>query len=186
MKLALALLATLRGIPQLYYGDEMMFCERPGLHHDGSKRIDFPGGWPGDPVNLFTEEGRASAGYTADADYTSAAGLHDYARALFRWRRGCSAIHHGKTLHFLSRHNEGAVNYTDNTYAYFRYDEKTAVFVYINNTDEERPLDWSHYDEFVSGPVKGRDVVSGERVKLCDGLVVEPRSALIVEFRIPK
>lgn len=186
MKLALALLATLRGIPQLYYGDEMMFCERPGLHHDGSKRIDFPGGWPGDPVNLFTEEGRASAGYTADADYTAAAGLHDYARALFRWRRGCSAIHHGKTLHFLSRHNEGAVNYTDNTYAYFRYDEKTAVFVYINNTDEERPLDWSHYDEFVSGPVKGRDVVSGERVKLCDGLVVEPRSALIVEFRIPK
>ena len=186
MKLALALLATLRGIPQLYYGDEMMFCERPGLHHDGSKRIDFPGGWPGDPVNLFTEEGRASAGYTADADYTAAAGLHDYARALFRWRRGCSAIHHGKTLHFLSRHNEGAVNYTDNTYAYFRYDEKTAVFVYINNTDEERPLDWSHYDEFVSGPVKGRDVVSGERVKLCDGLVVEPRSALIVEFRIPQ
>ncbi len=185
VKLALALLATLRGIPQLYYGDEMMFCERPGLHHDGSKRIDFPGGWPGDPVNLFTEEGRASAGYTADADYTAAAGLHDYARALFRWRRGCSAIHHGKTLHFLSRHNEGAVNYTDNTYAYFRYDEKTAVFVYINNTDEERPLDWSHYDEFVSGPVKGRDVVSGERVKLCDGLVVEPRSALIVEFRIP-
>ena len=186
MKLALALLATLRGIPQLYYGDEMMFCERPGLHHDGSKRIDVPGGWPGDPVNLFTEEGRASAGYTADADYTAAAGLHDYARALFRWRRGCSAIHHGKTLHFLSRHNEGPVNYTDNTYAYFRYDEKTAVFVYINNTDEERPLDWSHYDEFVSGPVKGRDVVSGERVKLCDGLVVEPRSALIVEFRIPK
>ena len=185
MKLALALLATLRGIPQLYYGDEMMFCERPGLHHDGSKRIDFPGGWPGDPVNLFTEEGRASAGYTADADYTAAAGLHDYARALFRWRRGCSAIHHGKTLHFLSRHNEGAVNYTDNTYAYFRYDEKTAVFVYINNTDEERLLDWSHYDEFVSGPVKGRDVVSGERVKLCDGLVVEPRSALIVEFKRP-
>ena len=185
MKLALALLATLRGIPQLYYGDEMMFCERPGLHHDGSKRIDFPGGWPGDPVNLFTEEGRASAGYTADADYTAAAGLHDYARALFRWRRGCSAIHHGKTLHFLSRHNEGAVNYTDNTYAYFRYDEKTAVFVYINNTDEERPLDWSHYDEFVSGPVKGRDVVSGEHVKLCDGLVVEPRSALIVEFKRP-
>ena len=185
MKLALALLATLRGIPQLYYGDEMMFCERPGLHHDGSKRIDFPGGWPGDPVDLFTEEGRAGAGYTQDADYTAAAGLHDYARALFRWRRGCPAIHHGKTLHFLSRKNEGAVNHTDNTYAYFRYDGKTAVFVYINNTDEERPLDWSHYDEFVSGPVKGRDVVSGERVELCDGLVVEPRSALIVEFNRP-
>ena len=66
MKLAYALLATLRGIPQLYYGDEMMFCEKPGLHHDGSKRIDFPGGWEGDAVDLFTSEGRAAAGYTRD------------------------------------------------------------------------------------------------------------------------
>ena len=185
MKLALALLATLRGIPQLYYGDEMMFCERPGLRHDGSRRIDFPGGWPEDTVDLFTAEGRAAAGYTPDADYTAASGLHDYARALFRWRKHCPAVQHGKTLHFLSRKNDGAYNHTDNTYAYFRYDEKSAVFVYINNTEDVRPLDWSHYEEFVSGPVKGRDVVSGEQVTLCDGLIVEPRSALIVEFNRP-
>ena len=183
MRLALAMLATIRGIPQLYYGDEMMFCERPGFSHDGSKRIDFPGGWEGDPVDLFTEEGRAAAGRTPEADYTSAAGLHDYARALFTWRRSAPVIHHGKTLHFLSRKNVDAVNYTDNTYAYFRYDDTDAVFVYINNTDEDRALDWAHYDEFVSGPVKGRDVISGEPVTLEDGLVVEPRSALIVEFK---
>ena len=183
MKLALALLATLRGIPQLYYGDEMMFCERPGFNHDGSKRIDFPGGWEGDPVDLFSEDGRAAAGRTPEADYTSAAGLHDYARALFTWRRAAPVIHHGKTLHFLSRKNVDAVNYTDNTYAYFRYDDTDAVFVYINNTDEDRALDWAHYDEFVSGPVNGRDVISGEQVTLSDGLVVEPRSALIVEFK---
>ena len=185
MKLALAMLATIRGIPQLYYGDEMMFCEKPGMHHDGSKRIDFPGGWEGDPVNLFTADGRAAAGYTPDADYTSAAGLHAYARALFQWRKGCPVIHHGKTLHFLSRKNVDAVNYTDNTYSFFRYDDKNAVFVYINNTDEDRPLDWAHYDEFVAGPVTGRDVISGEPVTLEDGLVVEPRSALIVEFKRP-
>ncbi|MBQ3765809.1 MAG: cyclomaltodextrinase N-terminal domain-containing protein [Bacteroidales bacterium] len=183
MKLALALLATLRGIPQLYYGDEMMFCERPGFNHDGSKRIDFPGGWEGDAVDLFSEDGRAAAGRTPEADYTSAAGLHDYARALFTWRRAAPVIHHGRTLHFLSRKNVDAVNYTDNTYAYFRYDDTDAVFVYINNTDEDRALDWSHYDEFVSGPVNGRDVISGEQVTLSDGLVVEPRSALIVEFK---
>ena len=76
-----------------------------------------------------------------------------------------------------------AVNYTDNTYAFFRYDDKDAVFVYINNTDEVRNLDWSHYDEFVSGPVTGRDVLSGESVTLADGLAVEPRTALIVEFK---
>ncbi len=183
MRLAMALLATLRGIPQLYYGDEMMFCERPGMHHDGSKRIDFPGGWAGDAVNLFTGEGRAAAGYTRDADYTAAAGLHDYARALFRWRKGCPVIHHGKTLHFLSRKNVKDRNITDNTYSYFRYDDRDAVFVYINNTDEVRELDWSHYDEFVTGPVTGRDVISGEPVTLQDGLPVDPRTALIVEFK---
>ena len=184
MKLALAMLATLRGIPQLYYGDEMMFLERPHYHHDGAKRIDFPGGWKGDEVDLFSEEGRAAAGYTAEADYTGAAGLHDYTRALFRWRKGCPAVQHGKTLHFLSRKNVGNRNYTDNTYAYFRYLDQDAVFVYINNTDEERTLEWSHYDELVSGPVIGRDVISGESVALADGTPVAPRSALIVEFKL--
>ena len=87
------------------------------------------------------------------------------------------------TLHFLSRKNVDAVNYTDNTYSYFRYDDQDAVFVYINNTDEVRKLDWAHYDEFVEGPVTGRDVISGEPVTLADGLPVDPRTALIVEFK---
>jgi glycosidase len=185
MRLALALLATLRGIPQLCYGDEMMFCGRPGYRHDGARRIDFPGGWPGDATDLFTEEGRAAAGLTKEADYTAAAGLHDYARALFRWRRNAPVVHYGSTLHFLSRKNVGNRNVTDNTYSYFRYDDTDAVFVFINNTDEERTLDWSHYDEFVAGPVTGRDVVTGEPVTLADGLAVDPRSALIVEFKRP-
>ena len=175
MKLALTLLATLRGIPQLYYGDEMMFLERPGFHNDGSKRIDFPGGWEGDAVDLFTAEGRAADPVAAD--------LHDYACRLFNWRKGASVIHHGKTLHFLSRWNEGNRNITDNTYAFFRYDDTDAVFVYINNTSEDRALDWSHYNEFVSGPVDGTDVLTGEAVTLADGLIVAPKSALIVSFQ---
>ena len=55
--------------------------------------------------------------------------------------------------------------------------------MYINNTDEVRELDWSHYDEFVAGPVEGRDVISGEPVTLADGLPVDSRTALIVEFK---
>ena len=182
MKLVLALLATLRGIPQLYYGDEMMFLERPGYHHDGSKRIDFPGGWEGDEADLFTPEGRAAAGKTSEADYSAAADLHDYAARLFRWRKGSEAIHHGKTLHFLSRRNYGPRNVTDNTYSFFRYTDRDTVFVYINNTFEPRRLDWRHYGEFVSGPVKGTDVLSGTQVTLDDSLTVAPKSALIVEF----
>ena len=182
MKLALALLATIRGIPQLYYGDEMMFLERKDVpSHDGAKRIDFPGGWADDNTNLFTAQGRASA----PAMYASAAELHDYARTLFRWRKGCKAVQEGETLHFLSRKNVGASNITDNTYAFFRYTADDAVFVYINNTNEPRTLDWNHYREFVEGPVKGTDVLTGEEMTLQDGVSVLPKSALIVEFARP-
>ena len=179
MKLGLALLATLRGIPQLYYGDEMMFLERKDCpSHDGAKRIDFPGGWEGDGCDLFTALGRAQAPEL----YASAADLHDYTRTLFRWRKGSKAVQEGKTLHFLSRRNEGSRNITDNSYSYFRYTDTDAVFVYINNNEEPRTLDWDHYSEFVSGPVKGTDVLTGEPVTLQNGVSVAPKSALIVEF----
>ena len=179
MKLAITLLATLRGIPQLYYGDEMMFLERKDVpSHDGAKRIDFPGGWEDDIIDLFDEEGRQDAPYK----YNYAADLHDFTATLFNWRKGCKAVQDGKTLHFLSRANVGASNITDNTYAFFRYTDTDAVFVYINNTFEPRTLDWNHYREFVEGPVTGRNVMTGEAITLQDGVTIPAKSALIVEF----
>ena len=179
MKLALAMLATLRGIPQLYYGDEMMFLERKDCRsHDGAKRIDFPGGWEGDSEQLFTAEGRSAAGGL----YADAADLHDYTARLFNWRKGCRAVQHGRTLHFLHRKNTGVHNITDNAYSYFRYLDDKAVFVYINNNPEPRSLDWSHYAEFVQGPVDAVDAVTGMPIMLQDGLEIPARSALIAEF----
>ena len=176
MKMLYAMLATIRGIPQLYYGDEMMFLEREGFGNDGSKRIDFPGGWEGDKYDLFTAEGREAAGL-------SFAELHDYAKALFNWRKTAKVIHDGKTLHFLSRHNEYNRNITENTYGYFRYNDTDAVYVFINNESVDKNIPWSHYSEFVSGPVKGRDVVTGSAIVLSDDTVVPAKSALVVEFK---
>lgn len=180
MKLIITLLATIRGIPQLYYGDEMMFLERKDCQsHDGAKRIDFPGGWEVDSIDLFSADGRAGA----PAMYASAADLHDYTRTLFQWRKGCKAVQEGKTLHFLSRRNVGSRNITDNTYSFFRYTDDDAVFVYVNNTFEDRTLDWDHYSEFVSGPVNGRNVLTGENIVLENGVKIGPKSALVVEFK---
>ncbi len=53
-KLAFSLLATIRGIPELYYGDEIGL---PG-GEDPDNRREFPGGFPGDQHNAFTREGR--------------------------------------------------------------------------------------------------------------------------------
>ncbi len=83
-------------------------------------------------------------------------------------------IHNGRTMHFLSR---------DNTYAYFRYDDTDAVFVFINNSRGRRQVPWSHYAEIASTLREGRDVVTGEAATIDDGTVVGPRQALIVEFK---
>ena len=165
MKLALTLLATLRGIPQLFYGDEMMFSTGNPRRDDGRLRMDFPGGWPGDKTDLFTPEGRKADAVKAD--------LFDYSRTLFRWRKGKSVIHNGKTLHFLPE---------ENTYGYFRYNEHDVVFVFINNSEEEKTVPWTRFAEISAGLGEGRNVLTGERMRVSDATAVPAMSALVVEF----
>ncbi len=172
MKMAFTLLATLRGIPQLFYGDEMMFTIGNPRRDDGRLRMDFPGGWEGDPVNLFTEEGRIKA--EADSTWAHARDLHDYARTLFQWRKGKEVIHSGKTLHFLPQ---------ENTYGYFRYNEKEVVFVFVNNSQEEKKVPWTRFQEISAGLGSGRDVITGQPVTVSDDTVVPALSTLIVEFK---
>ena len=57
LKLSMAFILTTRGIPQLYYGDELVF---EGDKPDGQLRKDFPGGWKSDKRNAFTEKGRTT------------------------------------------------------------------------------------------------------------------------------
>ena len=163
MKIGYALLATVRGIPQLFYGDEMMFATGKNYKSDGELRMDFPGGWESDATDLFTEEGRT--GVEAE--------LHDYVKTLFQWRKGKDVIHNGKTVHFMTR---------DNTYAFFRYNDTDKVFVYVNNSPEEKTIPWSHYSEIASGLGEGTNVVTGDKVTVTDSTVVPPSSVLVVEY----
>lgn len=171
MKLAFAMLSTIRGIPQMFYGDEMMFSTGTSRRDDGRLRMDFPGGWEGDTLNLFTEEGRQKA--QSDSLYRGAADLHDYVRTLLNWRKGKEVIHSGKTLHFIPQNN---------TYAYFRYDDTDVVFVYINNSGTDANVTWSRFSEITEGLGEGRNVVTGEPVTVSDDTLVPANSALIVEF----
>jgi hypothetical protein len=90
------------------------------------------------------------------------------------WRKGKEVIHSGRTLHFIDR---------DNTYAFFRYNDNEAVFVYVNNSDVEHTVPWQRYAELGSRLGEGRDVISGEVVAM-DNLRVEPMSVIVVEFPI--
>lgn len=177
LKLVMTMMATMRGFPQIFAGDEMMFVSKDKSQGHGGLRVDFPGGWAGDKENWFTEEGRKAALTGTDGKPVAAgqvAELHDFTRKLFQWRKGKGVIHDGKTLHFLTR---------DNTYAYFRYNADEAVFVFINNSRGRKSVPWSHYAEIADGLYDGYDVMTGEAVEVNDATVVGPRQALVVEYK---
>lgn len=164
MKIAMALLATMRGIPQIFAGDEMALRSADLSQGHGGLRVDFPGGWEGDKLNLFDEKQR-----TGDAAIVS-----DYTRRLLQWRKSKEVIHTGRTMHFAGR---------DNTYAFFRYNDTDVVFVYVNNSNESKPLRWSRYGEIASNLSAGRCVISGEEVTLSDDVVVAPHEVIVVEYK---
>lgn len=179
LKIAMTMMATMRGIPQIFAGDELMFVsskpdnigDHPGL------RVDFPGGWEGDDIDLFTAEGREAQTHNTDGlkvEKGQAADLFNYVSRLFQWRKTADVIHNGKTMHFMTR---------DNTYAYFRYNDEAAVFVYINNNLEPVNIPWSYYSEITEGLQGGIDVLSGEPVEISDAIVVAPKTALVVEYK---
>ncbi|MBQ5726517.1 MAG: glycoside hydrolase family 13 protein [Alistipes sp.] len=164
MKIAMALLSTMRGIPQIFAGDEMALRSADLSQGHGGLRVDFPGGWEGDKLNLFDEKQR-----TGDAAIVS-----DYTRRLLQWRKSKEVIHTGRTMHFAGR---------DNTYAFFRYNDTDVVFVYVNNSKESKPLRWSRYGEIASNLSAGRCVISGEEVTLSDDVVVAPHEVIVVEYK---
>lgn len=177
-KAMMTLFATARGIPQILYGDEMMFTSSDLRQGHGGLRVDFPGGWEDDEFDLFTPEGRAAA--DKDFDGTSIQkglreDVYEYCRALFRWRKDADVIHHGRTLHFIP---EGS------GYGYFRYDDDDAVFVFINTSSErEARVPWSHYSEFTESLGEGSDIFTGEPVSVSDSTVVAPLGTLVVEYK---
>ena len=162
MKIVATLLCTMRGMPQILYGDELMFRSTDRRRGHPTLRIDFPGGWQGDKVNLFDRaqhEGNQKE-------------VFDHTHLLMNWRKTKDVIHTGKTLHFIDR---------DNTYAFFRYNDSELVFVYVNNSDKAHKVPWGRYAEINSGLSVGRNVLTDKSVDMTD-LTVEPMTSIVVEF----
>ena len=182
MKLALTLLATLRGIPQLFYGEEGMLGIGTSRRDDGRVRLDFPGFEGGEttaegggqahlgsiPRRVDSPASQVRLGAALDPQ------VYDYARALFRWRKDATAIHHGRTLQFVPQ---------DGLYTYFRHDDSTIIMVTLNLSDRAVPLPWTRYAEITEGLGRGHDPITGMTVEAGTELSVGPRDALILEFR---
>ena len=154
VKLANALMATMRGIPQVFYGDEYgMKSSDRSLGHS-TLRMPLP---QGEQVTADMQD------------------MYDYQSQLFQWRKSEPIIHTGKTMHFMSR---------DNTYAFFRYTDKGAVFVFANASENERTIPTANYAEILSKyNAVGVDVLTGEQVDLSQTDIKVPGiSTLIVKL----
>ena len=154
VKLAYVLLATMRGIPQVLYGDEFAMTskgEDPSNH--SYLRAPLP---QGDEV---TEEMND---------------MFEFQSKLFNWRKGEKVLHMGKTMHFLARNN---------TYAFFRYLDNEAVFVFANAGEKPVEIPVDHYAEILRKyrPV-GINPMTGEEVDLSQPLKIEGLSTLIVKL----
>jgi glycosidase len=162
-RMALVFFLTTRGIPQLYYGDEILMTN-PGTDSHGVIRSDFPGGWPGDEVNGYTGEGLTELQREA----------RELTRTLLHWRRTATAIHRGKLTQFAP---EGS------TYAWFRHDDRQKVMVVINKSSEVQPLDTGRFAEMIDGEQQGTDAITGGEYALDASFAVPARTALVLELR---
>ncbi len=162
-QMAMTLIATVRGIPQLYYGSEIGMKGDKGKG-DADIRRDFPGGWNGDANNAFTKQGR-----TAEQQK-----FFEFSSKLFTWRKSKDVIHSGKMTHYVP---------DNNVYVYFRYNEKETVMVIINNNSEKQSLKTNRFKESIQNLKSGKEVLSGKTFDLNNDIEIEGKSALILELK---
>ncbi len=137
VKLAYVLLATMRGIPQVLYGDEYAMTANGDPNSHSLLRAPLP---QGEKVTSSMQD------------------MFDFQSKLFQWRKNEPVLHWGKTMHFLGRNN---------TYAFFRYNDKEAVFVFTNAAEEPCTIPTSHYAEILSKyNAIGTNPLTGEKVDL--------------------
>jgi glycosidase len=143
LKMAMAWLMTCRGIPQMYYGTEVLM---KGISNpDGWVRLDLPGGWQGDTKSAFTEQGLTSD----EKDM-----LH-YTQLLGKYRQSSSAITKGKLMQYLPN---------DGLYVYFRYSNDQTVMCVMNTSAENKEVNFSNFSERTAGYKGGKDIIGGANV----------------------
>ena len=165
LKQALALLMTVRRIPQLYYGTEILMNGTKEVT-DGNVRKDFPGGFPGDKRNAFTKEGRTRAENN----------MFNWLSRLLHWRNGNETIIRGYQTQFIPYNG---------IYVVTRRWHRNTVMTILNGTSKEAVLEVARYAElFEDGQDVSRvqDVATGRYYDLSKNLTLKPRQSLVLEF----
>ncbi len=163
LKMGIAYYATTRGIPQIFYGTEILMSNL-GTEEHGVIRSDFPGGWNGDQVNAFT-----GAGLTEQQKQAQ-----DFFGKILNWRKTSEVVHSGKLKHFVP---------VDGVYVYFRTNEKETVMVVMNKNNQEKTIATNRFSEIMSNSTSGKEVISGTTITDLKNLKVPALSAMIIELK---
>jgi neopullulanase len=165
LKLAFSLLLTMRGIPQIYSGDEIGM---PG-GDDPDNRRDFPGGFPGDARDAFTPQGRTPAEQE----------VFEHVRNLLRLRRDHPALRQGELFRLASE---------DQTYAFVRLFSGSAgekqpaetLLMVMNNADQVRTIEFDVTDTPIA---KARSLVPLEAISVVGAIIASSHLSVSVPAR---
>ena len=162
LKMGLVYYATTRGIPQIFYGTEILMSN-PGTEEHEIIRSDFPGGWAGDPKNAFTGTGLSDQQKQ----------VQEYFRKVLNWRKTSEVVHSGSLKHFAPENG---------VYVYFRFNENGKVMVVLNKNNQEKTIDTSRFSEVMSNCTSGKEVISGKTISDLKNLKAPAKTALIIEL----
>ena len=161
MKMAMAVLTTVRGYPQIYAGNEIMLEGIAGSYE--GHRFDFPGGWKEDAQNAFTASGR-----TAEQEE-----IFQYLKKLLHFRKNNVALQNGKMKQFIPQ---------DGIYVYFRYDQKNTVMIVVNNNDFDKEISLDRYSEMTSSFKEVKEIFTGSINEIKEMQKVPAKSVMIYEL----
>jgi glycosidase len=159
-RLGIGMLLTLRGIPSMYYGTEILMSETDG---HGKIRQDFTGGWKEDSKNKFIIDDR-----TSDENQAIS-----FIRTLANFRRNSPALTTGKLIHYVPE---------EGTYVYFRIHERQKVMVVVNATSVFKAVKMERFENEIGGASKTRSVITGFEAPLQKFINTSPFSITIVEL----
>ncbi|NML56571.1 glycoside hydrolase family 13 protein [Chryseobacterium cheonjiense] len=163
-QLGLTLIATVRGIPQIYYGSEVGMRGDKNKGGDADIRRDFPGGWKSDKQNAFNPSMQTSMQKE----------FYQFTQKLLNWRKGKEVIHTGKTKNFFPQND---------VFVYFRYNEKESVMVVLNNSDAEQAVDVKHFAESLKTFTKGKDILSDKEFSIRENFKIPAKTSMVVELK---
>lgn len=160
-KQGITFLLTIPGIPQIYYGTELLMNGNKS-RSDGDIRKDVPGGWPNDSVDQFTAEGRSELQNEA----------FNFMQKLLKWRQGNEILAKGKMKHYVPQNG---------VYVYERSLGDQRLLVFMNGTSGEVTINLDRYAESIKGMSSAKDFLSGKTITLGETLTLSPKEVLLLQ-----